>query len=547
MGFSGSIKLNRSVSKLPTFFKDAPAFRYNEDFAFCPEGTQAIVYSLTEDACVQVLEMSRSIPAIMLTSLFQNRYIHAVGNSTYFGYDIQEKTSITFEHRPQEVGIRTKGSWSVCDSAGIFLMGGENNHNCFLSKVEYMKWGRPFRRLQPLNTRRRDAAATVLPNGRLVVVGGLAGDPRDPHESGETEVYLPELNQWDSGPALCVPRSMHTCVTLGDLVVVIGGCTRCGGLVYEIEAWNYKASADFVVIGLLERPRKKFSAVTFGVNRIKIFGGHCSEVDNLIIDPKLIQALSNEAIPSCHPHAVAEDDPSATQKAERPSESCKVSQASSSNVPRGNGIVSLIPHLPPTPLLPVLPPSTTVRQRRNALKQHVLHLTETRSKFEGMVNQTIDRVKEVYQRACNDEVAHILSRTETWYDSVDQQIKSTREELQEQKAFLARKKVQDACVWSLLYDNDKDDFEDSIPSSLRCPITLALMKDPVVAADGNTYERAALEHWIKSKKGSAKIPSPLSGAMLESRKFYPVHSLKLLCTQYANAMQQTKETKVSED
>ena len=33
---------------------------------------------------------------------------------------------------------------------------------------------------------------------------------------------------------------------------------------------------------------------------------------------------------------------------------------------------------------------------------------------------------------------------------------------------------------------------------MRCPITEAPFQDPVVAADGHTYERYAIEHWFRS-------------------------------------------------
>jgi hypothetical protein len=32
---------------------------------------------------------------------------------------------------------------------------------------------------------------------------------------------------------------------------------------------------------------------------------------------------------------------------------------------------------------------------------------------------------------------------------------------------------------------------------LSCPISMQLMTDPVVADDGHTYERHAIEAWIK--------------------------------------------------
>jgi hypothetical protein len=35
-----------------------------------------------------------------------------------------------------------------------------------------------------------------------------------------------------------------------------------------------------------------------------------------------------------------------------------------------------------------------------------------------------------------------------------------------------------------------------MPEELSCPICLKLMTDPVVAEDGQTYQRQAIEEWI---------------------------------------------------
>jgi hypothetical protein len=42
-----------------------------------------------------------------------------------------------------------------------------------------------------------------------------------------------------------------------------------------------------------------------------------------------------------------------------------------------------------------------------------------------------------------------------------------------------------------------------------CPITGEPMRDPVVAADGHTYERKAIARWLKSSD-----KSPLTGSVL---------------------------------
>ncbi|CAF3802955.1 unnamed protein product [Rotaria magnacalcarata] len=45
---------------------------------------------------------------------------------------------------------------------------------------------------------------------------------------------------------------------------------------------------------------------------------------------------------------------------------------------------------------------------------------------------------------------------------------------------------------------------------LRCPITMDLFHDPVVASDGHTYERQAIEQWIRSNGTSPLTRQPLS-------------------------------------
>ena len=50
-----------------------------------------------------------------------------------------------------------------------------------------------------------------------------------------------------------------------------------------------------------------------------------------------------------------------------------------------------------------------------------------------------------------------------------------------------------------------------IPDALTCSISLDIMQDPVMACDGHTYERAAIEAWL-----SANSTSPKTGEVLES-------------------------------
>ena len=60
-------------------------------------------------------------------------------------------------------------------------------------------------------------------------------------------------------------------------------------------------------------------------------------------------------------------------------------------------------------------------------------------------------------------------------------------------------------------------------SKLRCPLTLELFCDPVSAADGHTYERVAIEEWLKTKG-----TSPMTQEPLQSKTLIPQHTMKKL-------------------
>ena len=67
-----------------------------------------------------------------------------------------------------------------------------------------------------------------------------------------------------------------------------------------------------------------------------------------------------------------------------------------------------------------------------------------------------------------------------------------------------------------------DSSLESLHAAFECPITQELMRDPVVTADGQTYEREAIERWISNQQGKGQAPtSPLTGAPLEHTNLVP--------------------------
>jgi hypothetical protein len=65
------------------------------------------------------------------------------------------------------------------------------------------------------------------------------------------------------------------------------------------------------------------------------------------------------------------------------------------------------------------------------------------------------------------------------------------------------------------------------PDELRCPITLQLFCDPVIAADGHAYERRAMEDWLARSNRS-----PRTGAELPHALLTPCHHLRVAADEW---------------
>ncbi|KAJ8350215.1 hypothetical protein SKAU_G00253450 [Synaphobranchus kaupii] len=61
------------------------------------------------------------------------------------------------------------------------------------------------------------------------------------------------------------------------------------------------------------------------------------------------------------------------------------------------------------------------------------------------------------------------------------------------------------------------------PDEFVCPITREVMRDPVIAADGYSYEREAIQSWINSKNRS----SPMTNLPLQTTILTPNRTLKM--------------------
>ena len=83
--------------------------------------------------------------------------------------------------------------------------------------------------------------------------------------------------------------------------------------------------------------------------------------------------------------------------------------------------------------------------------------------------------------------------------------------------------LRNANIPPLATDVSRSAMDGDPPMEFLCPITHEPMVDPVIAADGHSYERAAIERWLRIKQ-----KSPRTNARLKNKTLIPNFALKTL-------------------
>lgn len=82
----------------------------------------------------------------------------------------------------------------------------------------------------------------------------------------------------------------------------------------------------------------------------------------------------------------------------------------------------------------------------------------------------------------------------------------------------------------MFFEGENQERQDQyleISDDCLCPITQMLMVNPVVTADGHTYEEASIREWIQLQQQRGQAPtSPNTGASLANTELTPNHALR---------------------
>ena len=147
-----------------------------------------------------------------------------------------------------------------------------------------------WRTLAPAANSRSQHTATLLPDGRVLVVGGIAvATPGAPAQSVATaEIYDPATNSWSPAGSLTLGRSGHTATLLPDgRVLVVGGESRNASGATDLTASTEifdPATNSWSATGPLTAARQGHTATLLANGQVMVVGGQTdlSRGDNLI-------------------------------------------------------------------------------------------------------------------------------------------------------------------------------------------------------------------------------------------------------------------------
>lgn len=133
-----------------------------------------------------------------------------------------------------------------------------------------------FASAKSLRVARAGHSASLLPDGRVLIAGGYNGD-----YLSSTEIYDPARGEFVAGPQMLEPRSDHLAIPLRDgRILLVGGVTTGYTFMSSAELFD-PAQGRFVRTGAMSVPRESHIGALLPDGSVLIAGGHTGRRENI--------------------------------------------------------------------------------------------------------------------------------------------------------------------------------------------------------------------------------------------------------------------------
>ena len=158
----------------------------------------------------------------------------------------------------------------------VLIAGGMVENGVFLNSAElYDPAKGTFVATASMQSRRVGQSATLLPNGKVLIAGGLAGRVSEggPGNVATTEIYDPATARFTPGLPMTTPRTGHIAALLSNgKVLVAGGADGDEHALASAEIYD-SATNKWTATGSMLTPRASRAAVVLKDGRVLVTGG----------------------------------------------------------------------------------------------------------------------------------------------------------------------------------------------------------------------------------------------------------------------------------
>lgn len=186
---------------------------------------------------------------------------------------------------PLLIAARTNHTATRLQDGRVLIVGGQTGEVALTSTLIYTPGAFPaigsFTVGPSLATARTNHTATLLPDGRVLIAGGYnAGSGNEVYRThlASTEIYTPgagaDIGSFGPGPSMLLARSEHTATLLPDgRVLIVGGERDNGTFSLTSEIYNPGAASFTYGPTLSDQARKGHETVLLSDGSLMVFGG----------------------------------------------------------------------------------------------------------------------------------------------------------------------------------------------------------------------------------------------------------------------------------